>query len=138
MIPTWLQRHLETQTGAPLAARTAKPRLCHCGAWTLVGLDADTIATTARVDPTPLTAAGELTCILTARPTYDLTRVVGRLQLDPRDSHDMRGRPPAAPGARYDVVPAHVHGQALTGPLTTDTVHAPAAAAARDLDHIPF
>jgi hypothetical protein len=106
-LTTWMARVLADRDGAPLGARYAAPRLHHCGAWTLIGLDDDVLAFQARVDPTPLTPAGELACVLAGRPTYDLTRRGVRLVLDARDDHALRARPPAAPGARYDVLPAH-------------------------------
>lgn len=141
MMPGWLSRHLENQAGAPLGARHAKPRLCPCSAWTLVGLDADTLAFTARVDPTPLTADGELAALLTARPTYTLTLANSRLQLDDRDRWRMAGRPPGrhtGPGVPYDVVPAHRCGQQLAAHLVATTNLAPTTTARRDLAVIPF
>lgn len=106
-LTTWMARILADRNGAPIGARYASPRLHHCGAWTLVGLDDDLLAIQARVDPTPLTPAGELACVLAGRPTYDLTNRGGRRVLDLRDDYAIRARPPAAPGARYDVLPAH-------------------------------
>jgi hypothetical protein len=114
-LTTWMARVLADRGGAPLGARYAAPRLHHCGAWTLVGLDDDVLAFTARVDPTPLTPAGELACVLAGRPTYDLTRRGTRRVLDARDDHALRARPPAAPGARYDVLPAHRCHQPVPG-----------------------
>ncbi|WP_426566401.1 hypothetical protein ACPPVT_07595 [Angustibacter sp. McL0619] len=139
MMPGWLARHLEDQAGAPLGARTAKPRLCPCGAWTLLGLDAAVLARTARVDPTPLTTQGELVALLAGRPTYILTNAGGRLHLDHRDRYRTTGRPPH-PGAAYDVVPTHQCGTHLTGHLVTTTNLAPAATPTARRDHaaIPY
>jgi len=120
----WMAHALATRDGAPLGARHPKPNLCPtCSAWTLIALDGDVLAHTARVDPTPLTPAGELACTLTGRATYDLSTAGGRFQLDHRDRYAIRSRPPAAPGARYDVLPAHDHSPPLTGALVTGTVH---------------
>lgn len=141
MIPTWLQRHLADTAGAPLGARYAKPRLHTCGAWTLLGLDADTLAHTAHVDPTPLTTDGELTALLSGRRTYLLTRAnglgAGRLVLDDRDRWRTRGRPAGQAGTDYDVVPAHVCHRAFTGPLVTSSNLAPATSTAAARDQAP-
>jgi hypothetical protein len=136
-LTTWMARVLADRDGAPLGARYAAPRLHHCGAWTLVGLDDDTLAFTARVDPTPLTPVGELACVLAGRPTYDLTRRGTRRVLDARDDHALRARPPAAPGARYDVLPAHrchqpVPGSSAAPAATWTPVLAPSS------DRVPF
>jgi hypothetical protein len=126
-LTTWMARVLADRDGASPGARYAAPRLClTCGAWTLVGLDDDTLAFTARVDPTPLTPAGELACVLAGRPTYDLIRRGTRRVLDARDDHALRARPPAVPGARYDVLPAHrchqpVPGTSAAAPTVTRT-----------------
>jgi hypothetical protein len=136
-LTTWMARVLADRDGAPIGARYAAPRLHHCGAWTLIGLDDDVLAFTARVDPIPLTPAGELACVLAGRPTYDLTRRGTRRVLDARDDHALRARPPAAPGARYDVLPAHrchqpVPGISAAPPATRTPVLAPFS------DRVPF
>lgn len=140
MIPTWIARQIADRDGAPLGARYAKPNLCTCGTWTLLGLDGDALAFTARVDPTPLTAQGELVALLTSRPTYTLTRTSQRLVLDDRDPWRTAGRPAGTPGADYAVVPAHRCHQTLTGHLTTTWPTALHATTTHDVDLavIPF
>jgi hypothetical protein len=136
-LTVWMALVLADRDGAPLGARYAAPRLHHCGAWTLVGLDDDLLAFQARVDPTPLTPATELACVLAGRATYDLTRRGTRRVLDARDDHALRARPPAAPGARYDVLPAHRCHQPASGAQATSTATrtpVPALSSAR----VPF
>lgn len=130
-IPPWLKAHLETVAGAPIGARNARPLLCpRCHAWTLVGLDADLLAFTARTDPTPLTAAGELVAALTSRTTYDLTQTGGHLQLWLRDPEHLRAHPPGT--GPNDVLPAHRCRQQLGGHLVTTSRHATTAHALPD------
>jgi hypothetical protein len=137
-LTTWMARVLADRDGASPGARYAAPRLClTCGAWTLVGLDDDTLAFTARVDPTPLTPAGELACVLAGRPTYDLTRRGVRRVLDARDDYALRARPPVAPGARYDVLPAHRCHQPVPGSSAAPAATR-ASAASRPSDRVPF
>jgi hypothetical protein len=136
-LTTWMARVLADRDGAPLGARYAAPRLHHCGAWTLIGLDDDVLAFQARVDPTPLTPAGELACVLAGRPTYDLTRRGVRLVLDARDDHALRARPPAAPGARYDVLPAHRCHCPVPGAHAVPVVTR-APSPAQSTDRVPF
>jgi hypothetical protein len=140
VIPTWLKTQLETAAGAALGARHAKPNLCRrCTTWTLVGLDADTLAFTARADPTNLTPAGELAALLGGRGTYTLTRTGNHHDLDDRDTHRITGRPPAASSARYAVLPAHRCGQPFTGPLAAPWPAAlTSAAPSPTADLIPF
>lgn len=138
MIPTWLAHHLEETAGAPVGARYAKPRYCRCGRLTVVGLDADVLAFTVRVDPTPLTPAGELAAAITGRPTYELASLVGRLVLDRREPDHLTGRPPF-PGATYDVLPAHdCAAPDYTGRLVASSNLTHLEPALLELDVIPF
>lgn len=140
MIPTWIARQIADRDGAPPGARYARPNLCTCGTWTLLGLDGDVLATTARVDPTPLTAQGELVALLTSRRTLTLTREGRRLVLDDRDPWRTAGRPAGAPGAAYAVVPEHRCHQNLTAHLVTTwpTALTPTTTHQLDLEHIPY
>jgi hypothetical protein len=51
--------------------RRAHGSLCHCGAATLYGDDADTCGLPARVDPYPLTRRGELLMVAAGRHAYE-------------------------------------------------------------------
>jgi hypothetical protein len=142
MIPTWLARAIADRDGAPLGARHAKPNLCaRCSSWTLLGLDGDVLAHTARVDPTPLSAQGELVALLTSRRTWTLTRTGRHLALDDRDPWRTAGRPPGARNATYAVLPQHRCGTTLTGHLLAPW---PAALTRsdrptpRDLERLPY
>lgn len=71
-------------------SRRAKEHTCVCGATILVGLDADRAAGEARVDPTPVTALGEVMALLDGRTTYRLY-AAGRLELDHRSRWHITG-----------------------------------------------
>ena len=66
--------HLE-RTGRMVAGATRRARAATCrgcGAKVLDGLDADVCALVATVDPTPLTAIGEVLAVLDGRRTFTL------------------------------------------------------------------
>lgn len=88
-MPDWLTHHLIAKgvmTESRLT-RNARPRRCtRCGTYTLVGLDADTLAFEAHAEPTPTTSAGELQALLAGRRTWTLHH--GRLEQ--RDADDIR------------------------------------------------
>lgn len=82
-----------------------------------------------RLDPTPLTAAGELEAIASGRCTYTVARRASLLEVANRAPWDITGRPPPPhPDAqpRADVVtdhacgwtwqPEHVNRSRLEGP----------------------
>jgi hypothetical protein len=77
------------------AARAAKPTPCpRCSAPTLYGLDDDTAATEARVDPTPIDKLGEVAAILAGLKTYTAWPVgAGRVELSRRDRFRLLSRP---------------------------------------------
>lgn len=93
------------QISAPIGRR---PQLLRhdCGAHVLVGLDADRCALTARVEPYPLTALGEVEALRAGRWTYRLLRGA----LDRRDRWNIPGHPPTP---EVPVLAAHVCGQPL-------------------------
>jgi hypothetical protein len=102
----WLVEHIKTTTGAAPGARTARTRRCpDCHAHTLVGLDNDWAAMSARVDPAPLGYQGEALARLAGRATYALRRRGNTFRLARRDRWQI--------GARrnwpspYDVVAEH-------------------------------
>lgn len=75
----------------------ATPATCRlCGAPTLVGLDADTAALPATVDPWPLTVRDEAAAWLSTPPrrTYRLVADAGRLRIRARDRWQITGTPP--------------------------------------------
>lgn len=105
MIPA----HLADATSLDRIGRRARHRLCgQCQTVTLVGLDADTCAGEAQVDPHPITAIGEALALLTGRNTYRL-RTAGRLQLD----HRTRWHITAEPANTVDVLAEHRCGAPL-------------------------
>ena len=129
---SWLLDHLiraghVTETGA---TRRARIRTCpSCHEPILIGLDADSCAIEAHVDPTPLTALGEALAVVEGRWTWALRREGTRYVLDPRDHHDIAWAP-AATVARTDVLRAHrCHTDPATGALTAPTSFAEAAPA---------
>lgn len=127
---TWqqLRDHL-AQTGRMQpdgTTRRAQPRLCRrCNAHVIVGLDCDLVALPAQVDPTPLTAAGEVVALAQARRTLRLTPDGGRHTLDYRDSWRITGHP----AETCVVLPEHRCGEPLAGALVAPTDERPAAAA---------
>jgi len=101
-IPAWLARRRGD------AHRAAALRLCpSCQAPTLVGLDADVTAFTARADILPLNELGETIALLSGRPTYDLVTNGGRKELTRREEWNISGT------RRYPVLAAHKCGVAL-------------------------
>jgi len=101
-IPAWLGRRIGDNH------RAASLRLCpSCKAPTLVGLDADTTAFTARADVLPIDELGETIALLSGRPTYDLVTNGGRKELARREEWNIGG------DRRYPVLAAHKCGVAL-------------------------
>ena len=92
-IPTWLKQHLINTGAWSTDGCTRKASLRHhqCGHLVLYGLDADTAAGTAIVDPLPLTVGGELAALLTGRNTYEYRPHIK--ELDHRDKHMIAGKP---------------------------------------------
>ena len=87
--------------------RRATPRPCpRCRRLVIVGLDDDRCAMTATVDPQPLTPAGELSALLTGRPTYTLTPQRNAYTLNRRDQFAIAAKP-AGTLRNADVVAAH-------------------------------
>lgn len=86
--------------------RRAQPRRCRdCHARILTGLDDDIAALRADVEPTPVTALGEMIAHLEGRRTYALVHNFGRLVLDYRDANRIAHRP--AGTGRLDVLVEH-------------------------------
>lgn len=78
----------EDESGYSRRARAG--RCDKCRAPIMAGLDGDLLAFTARCDPWPVDAQGELLALLTGRRTYRL-RWSGRYELDPRTVIEIRG-----------------------------------------------
>lgn len=88
-------------------SRAVSARVCRrCSAPVLAAIAREGFA--ADADPEPLSPLGEALAVLTGRPTFALRRVRGRLELDLRDSFEMRHR--AAGTGTYDVVAGHACG----------------------------
>lgn len=88
MIPTWLARHLEAIGAANPDGygRTVRAGICRrCGSSVLRGLDNDRAALPATVDPTPISAIGEVVAILAGAATYDITLGSRRAELHRRN-----------------------------------------------------
>lgn len=110
-LPRWLQTPYRTGT------RAARLILCpRCGAPILSGLDADWCALTARVDPTPLTEAGEALALLTGRRTYDLIGRGDERLLSLRETEHIQ-----AP-RRHPVLATHECGKSLAAYAEKTTV----------------
>lgn len=93
-IPDWLQRHLTSigRWDADGVRRTVSATVCRCGARVLRGLDDDTCALAATVEPDPIDTAGELLALLQKRRTFKLG-YYGRWELDRRSSIDISAQP---------------------------------------------
>lgn len=101
-IPAWLARRQGD------AHRAAALRLCPtCQAPTLVGLDADIAAFTARADIVAVNELGETIALLSGRPTYDLVTNGGRKELHRREEWNITA------GRRYPVLASHQCGVPL-------------------------
>ena len=96
--------------------RGVRARWCQdCRAPILTGVDEDWCAGTVHVDTTPLSAIGEVTCLLGGRRTYSLdgeparltTRKAGRIGMQPAGK-------PRRTWHKYDVLPAHQCGNPIT------------------------
>lgn len=118
---TWLRDHLirtghMTETGI---SRRARIRRCRrCAFVILTGLDNDTCAIEANVDPTPLGPLGEALALVDSRGTWSLHREGSRWVLDPRDPFHIAAHP-AGSRAREDVLGEHRCGTELAPVLTT-------------------
>lgn len=121
MIPAWLARRQGDNH------RAAALRLCPtCQAPTLVGLDADITAFTARADLLPIDELGETIALLSGRPTFDLMTNGGRKELARREEWNISGT------RRYPVLAAHKCGVAL------DAYAAPVSIRKRKaISHVP-
>lgn len=110
--------------------RTVQPRQCRrCRAIVLVGLDGDRAGFPVAVDPTPITHAGELWCLvhpIGQRYTYMLFNQ----ELTMRDSHALR-RPISI--RHINAVPEHWCNQPVPPQF-----HAPVAVTNAILDEPPF
>ena len=88
-------------------ARRATLRVCdRCAGVTVVGLDDDLAAATARCDLVSLNSLGESLAILTGRKTWRLAHSQGRFELNYRESWHIQGEP-AGEMQRGDIVPGH-------------------------------
>lgn len=104
----WLIAHLQA-TGHLTAngiGRRARPHTCRCGNTILAGLDDDTTALEARVDPWPLTPLGEALACIEGRATYALHHHGGRYVLDWRTATRITHQP-AGTRTRMDVLRQH-------------------------------
>lgn len=122
----WLKQHLIAQgiLDENGIGRRAVVRTCPtCKATTITGLDDDTAALTARVDPHPLTPLGEALALIDGRPTYRLHRDGGRLVLDTRTHLDIQAHP-AGTRLGEDILRTHHCGSPpIVGPLEAPTQH---------------
>jgi hypothetical protein len=87
-MPPWLRRQLEAagRLDTDGVGRAASGASCRgCGAQVLQGLDDDTCALPAAVDPQPISVLGEAAAVLAGRDTYDLWGRA-RVELDYRDA----------------------------------------------------
>ncbi len=98
--------------------RTAAAQTHDCGQTILTGLDDDTCAGTATVDPTPLTAIGEALALIDGRCTYALTWRASLPELDQRTQWDLRARDAdhtvVLPEHRCHTAPLPTHGTPIT------------------------
>jgi hypothetical protein len=103
--------HLLTERGLITTdgiTRRARAHLCPtCRQPTIAGLDHDRTAATARCDPQPLNALGELAATLTHRQTYSLTWRYNRWELDPRWPEHITAHPAGQPDNHFDVLAEH-------------------------------
>lgn len=112
-MPAWIADQIQADTHT--ARRTAQYQTCpKCQEITLTGLDHDTAAFTAIVDPTPLTPTTELACIIQARRTYTAWRTTNGYQLELRDHVTMSD-------LTHPVLPRHQCGQRFPGFLEPPT-----------------
>ena len=113
----WLTRLL-IQAGAITedgATRTARARRCPtCGALTILALDADRCAMTARADPLELDPADEAAALIAGRQTWTLRTTGGRPRLLRRDQWSIRAHP--AGSTAEPVLAEHACGAPLGRP----------------------
>lgn len=111
--------HLDTTT-----ARGVRAGWCPiCREPVLTGVDEDWCAAVVRVDVTPLSAAGELACVMVGRETYSLDGIPA--QLTRRRASRMRLQPPGNPRRfwhKYDVLPAHECGNEMPEHLRAESM----------------
>ena len=109
----WLLQLLENKTGGFRAARWNRCR--HCNEIVLTGINDDQCAGTITADPTPLTAAQELECLLAGRDTVSATPHGRTYDLHRRDD-DLISNHPAGGGTTFGtVIPAHQCGNRYPG-----------------------
>lgn len=114
-LPAWAQDQAQ-QRHANRLSTTVRAELClRCGAIVLHALDDEYDgATTARTDPTLITPADELKCLLANRPTYELTR---NRRLRHRHHFTIGTHRTAA------IVPAHRCHQTIGFPLPWEAIY---------------
>ena len=119
-LPSWLIDRLDragwidAATGAGRQARAA--RCPSCRAAVIRGLTAFPMAISVDADPAPLTATGEVLCLLVKRPTYELRYLSGgAYDLDTRDKWRRRERP-AGTTKQVDVLAQHKCNDPPPGP----------------------
>lgn len=139
-MPAWLRQLLISQghLTSDGAARAAHASFCRrCGAHTMIGLDHDHSALTARCDPQPLNALGEWHALLAGRATYALTRRHTRYELDHREAQHIQAKPAGRPDNHFDVLAEHVCENAVPNQQTSPSA-IPAPARPQETDRCPF
>lgn len=125
-VPQWLAQQLINSGHWDVNAigRNARGRRCRdCGEWVLAGLDGDRCAEAVHVDPTPLSALGEMVALVGGLGTYALRTESPAFRIDHRHRWAIARTPAGSPGQRYDVVAEHRCGAPEpTGPLVTESV----------------
>ena len=123
-------RHLASKAG-----RGVRARWCACRAPILRGMDDDTMALPATVDPQPLSPLGEAIARIQGRETYEMRRANGVYQLMRRNAWAITGRPPGTKtwAGLIDVLAEHAcHSFPLPG---QDTAHPKTEATQEDSHH---
>jgi hypothetical protein len=99
VIPTWLQRQLETagRWNSDGIGRSLTAGCCRsCKQPVVRGLDADVAGIPATCDPEPIDQAGELLALVAGRATYTVRHIGGRWQIGYRDHWRIKAGRPAA------------------------------------------
>lgn len=133
-LPKYVADHIAATTGLDVTVAAGRDNATigpcpRCQDPTLVGLDDNVAAMTARADWRLLTPSDELTALLASRRTYRLHRHGRRLRLRVRDHWQIEGQPAGV----VDVVAEHACGQPLGTPPAP-----PARRRTADTDGVPF
>lgn len=107
-LPAWVANQLQDNKDNR-AARTARYHKCDkCKEIIITGLDADIMAFTVTVDPTPLDPHKELACIMANRYTFTAWPTIEGYHLEHRDMFNMSDQ-------QHPVLPAHRCGARFPG-----------------------